>query len=193
MMMPGFRSITIGLLFMGAAPLFAQNVVPPVPAMTAPDGNAGNPGMRAGPDGHGSDRRGLNRGSNRRGGMFAGLSEAGRSTMRDAMKAGGNPRAERGAVKAARDRMLEVLDADKLDTSGLKRAMDDERKAVQIGHDQRQAAMLAGFSKLSVADRKAFVANARWMRKSMENRVGKMQGGRDGQRRMGGDTSPPQI
>lgn len=185
MMMPSLRAATIGLLLAGAAPLFAQNATPAAPAVTAP---AAKPAMRAGPD-----RRGPMRPDMKRGGMFAGLSDAGRATMRDAMKAGGDPRAERDAVKAARDRMLVVLDAERLDTAALKRAMDEERAAVQKGHDQRQAAMLTGFSKLSVADRKAFVANARWMKQSMENRVGKMQRGRDGRPGPGGDMPPPPM
>jgi hypothetical protein len=126
------------------------------------------------------------------GAMFAGMSDAGQATMRDAMKAGGDPRSDHEAVKAARDRMLALLDADSLDVAALKRAMDDERKIAQASHDRRQAAMLAGFTKLSTADRKAFVANARTMKARMEARVGEMRGwgGRSGPRGSGGPQGP---
>ena len=172
MITSNLRAMALGLLLVGAAPAFAQ--MPPPP----PAGANGMDGMRGM---HG------NRGGDRQGGMFAGMSDAGRATMRDAMKAGGDPRVEHEAVKAARDRMLALLDADTLDTAALKRAMDDERKAAQASHEKRQAAMLAGFSKLSVADRKAFVANARAMKDRMEIRVRKLRpnGGPDG------DMPPP--
>jgi hypothetical protein len=69
--------------------------------------------------------------------------------------------------------------------------MDDERKAAEATREKRQAAMLAGFTKLSVADRKAFVANARAMKERMETRMGKARGGRDGRGGHGGDMPPP--
>jgi Spy/CpxP family protein refolding chaperone len=167
MMMRNLRAAALGLLLAGAVPVLAQTPPPAPPA--------GAPGM--------GDRMADRMGDHMGGGMFGGLSEAGKATMRDAMKAGGDSRSEHEAVKAARDRMLALLDVDTLDTAALKRAMDDERKAAQATHDKRQAAMLAGFSKLSVVDRKAFVANARAMKARMEDRVGKMHGGRGG---MGG-------
>lgn len=156
MMLSTLRAATIGLLFAGASPLFAQVAAPPAPPAPMQHGMHGDR-MHVGRHGGGA--------------MFGGLSEAGRATMRDSMRAGGGPRADRDAVKAARDRMLTVLDADNLDTGALKRAMDDERRAAQAGHDKRQAAMFAGFAKLSIADRKAFVADARAMRTRMEARV----------------------
>jgi hypothetical protein len=102
--------------------------------------------------------------------MFASLSEAGRATMMEAMKAS-DWRAERTEVRAARDRMLTILEADRLDMAALKKAMDDERAISAASHERRQAAMLAGFSKLSVEDRKAFVADARAMREKMQERM----------------------
>ena len=179
MMFSTLRTATIGLLLAGAAPLLAQAASPP----DAPAGAPGQPGAGKWGGPHG-DRRG--------GGMFAGMSDAGQAIMRDAMKAGGDPRTEHDDVKAARERMLTLLDADTLDTSALKRAMDDERRAAQAGHDRRQAAMLAGFTKLSTADRKAFVANARAMKARMEARVGGMRGwgGRAGPRGPGGPGGP---
>jgi Spy/CpxP family protein refolding chaperone len=160
MMISNLRAITLGLLLASAAPVLAQ-AAPPAPGANA---TLVRPPR--------SDMRG--------GGMFAGMSEAGRATMREAMKAGGDPRAEHQAVKAARDRMLVILDADTLDTAALRRAMDDERKAAEATREKRQAAMLAGFTKLSVADRKAFVANARDMKERMETRMAKGRGGREG-------------
>lgn len=171
MMISNLRAVTLGLLLASAAPVLAQ-AAPPPPGMAA----TATPPRYA-------ELRG--------GGMFAGMSDAGRATMREAMQAGGDPRTEHEAVKAARDRMLTLLDADKLDTAALKRAMDDERRAAEVSREKRQAAMLAGFTKLSVADRKAFVTNARAMKDRMEQRMGKMHGGRGGMRGPGGDMPPP--
>jgi Spy/CpxP family protein refolding chaperone len=108
--------------------------------------------------------------------MFQSLSEEGRATMREAMQAS-NRQSERAEIKAARDRMLTLLEADKLDTAALKRAMDDERKIAASSQEARQAAMLAAFTKLSVADRKAFVTEAREMREKMQARMGSRMGG----------------
>jgi Spy/CpxP family protein refolding chaperone len=114
--------------------------------------------------------------------MFQSLSEEGRATMFEAMRAS-NRQSERAEIKAARDRMLTVLEAEKLDTPALKRAMDDERKIAASSHEARQTAMLAAFTKLSVADRKAFVTEAREMREKMQARMG---GKRMRDRREGG-------
>ena len=105
--------------------------------------------------------------------MFAGMSEAGRAVMLNAMR-GVDMRVGRLEVKAARDRMLAVLDAERLDMTALRRAMDDERAAVALQQSQqakRQAAMLAGFEQLSLADRRAFVADARALRERVEARA----------------------
>lgn len=171
MILPVLRAASIGLLLAGAAPMLAQTTAPAIPA-------AGHPHpMR-------SDR--MHGGSMFGGGMFAGLSEAGHTTMRAAMRAGGDRHADRDAVRAARDRMLTALDAETLDTGALRAAMDDERRAVQTGHDKRKTAMLAGFARLSATDRKAFVASARAMRVRMDARVGRMN-------RRGPDEMPPPV
>jgi Spy/CpxP family protein refolding chaperone len=151
MMLPSVRIAAVGMLLLGAAPLLAQSAPSPAPGAAAPGPRQGRQNW----------------------GMFAGLSEAGRATMREAMQAGGDARGDRAAVKAARDRMLVLLDADTLDVPALKRAMEEERRAAQASHDRRQSAMLAGFTKLSAADRKAFVANARQMQARMEARMGR--------------------
>jgi uncharacterized membrane protein len=148
-------------------------VAAPVAAQMPPPG-AGMPGMGHGPRGmHGR-------------GMFASMSEAGRKTMMEAMRAGGDRRAERDQVKAARDRMLTLLEAERLDTGALKKALDDERNAASASRERHQAAMLAAFAKLSVADRKAFVADARAMKTRMESRMKGWRGKRGGM-----DDMPP--
>lgn len=114
-------------------------------------------------------------------GPFGGMSEAGRRTMLAAMAPGGDAdRADHERVRAARDRMLTIVGADRLDTAALRRAMDDEREAAGAMRARRQGAMLTAVQSLSVADRKAFVADARSMRGRFEGRIGKWR-----ERRMG--------
>lgn len=142
------------LALAAAAPALAQPAPPAAPQGTMRD--------RPRPmEGHGGMH----------GRAFASMSEAGRATMREQMRGGGDRREDREAVKAARDRMLVLLDAERLDTAALRRAMDDERKAANASRERAQAALLAGFTKLSVADRKAFVADARAMKSRVEGRV----------------------
>jgi Spy/CpxP family protein refolding chaperone len=159
---------------LAAAPVVAQPAPPPPP----PAGQYG--GAHGGMAGrhHGKADR-----------MFPSMSEAGRATMREAMMAGGDRRAERDKVEAARERMLAALDADRFDAGAVKRAMDDERALAEATRQQRQAAMLAAFGKLSVADRKAFVADSRAMKNRMDQR---MQGWRERMRdRRGAPPAPP--
>lgn len=109
--------------------------------------------------------------------MFAGMSEAGRAAMLAAMR-GVDMHVGKAEVAAARDRMLAVLDAERLDPMALRRAMDDERAAVALQQAQqakRQAAMLSGFEQLSLADRRAFVADARALRDRVEARAATQQ------------------
>jgi Spy/CpxP family protein refolding chaperone len=146
-------------LLLATAPAVAQTPPPP-------------PGAAQGP-GRGHHR-----------GMFDTLSPAGKATMREAMKGDMAARkAEREAVKAARDRMLAILDAEKLDMAALKKAMADERAAANASRERMQASMAAGFAKLSLADRRAFVAEAKAMRARMEERM-------KGWRGRGGDDMP---
>jgi Spy/CpxP family protein refolding chaperone len=159
---------------LAAAPVVAQPAPPPPP----PAGQYG--GAHGGMAGrhHGKADR-----------MFPSMSEAGRATMREAMMAGGDRRAERDKVEAARERMLAALDADRFDAGAVKRAMDDERALAEATRQERQAAMLAAFGKLSVADRKAFVADSRAMKNRMDQR---MQGWRERMRdRRGAPPAPP--
>jgi uncharacterized membrane protein len=161
----------IALMLATAAPVVGQTP-PPLPGM-APMGGPGPGGGRM----HGRA-------------MFASMSEAGRKTMMEAMRAGGDRRDEMQQVKAARDRMLALLEAEKLDSAALKRALDDERNAANANRERHQAAMLAGFAKLSVADRKAFVVDARAMKSRMESRMQHRRGKRGS---MAGDMPPPPM
>jgi uncharacterized membrane protein len=155
----------IALVLAAAAPVAAQ--MPPTAPASANAGVGGRMHGRA---------------------MFPALSEAGRTMMMEAMRAGGDRRTERQSVAAARDRMLTLLEADRLDTAALRQALDDERNAANASRERHQAAMLAGFTKLSVADRKAFVADARAMKTRMAARL---QGWRGKRGHMPDDASPP--
>ena len=174
--MTNFRAAAALLLASAslALPALAQPASPP-PAATGPRAMPLQPPMHGEGGGPWQGRR-----------AFATMSEAGRKTMFDAMRAGGDRREDHAAVKAARDRMLAVLDADRLDTSALKRAMDEERAAANAARDRVQTAMFAGFTKLSAADRKAFVAESRAMKTRMEARVRDWRG-----RRGAPDDVPP--
>ncbi len=188
MTMISIRAAALVLALAGAAPAIAQTAAPASPAAPMMAGPHRMMPLH-GPGGHGGMRQ-----------AFATLSEAGQAVMNDAMRLAGNERrAEHEALKGARDRMLTILEADKLDTAALKRAMDDERSAANASRTQAQAAMLAGFTKLSAADRKAFVNESRVMKARMEMRVkdmhgrmgGRMGGGRGGMDGPGGDMPPP--
>jgi len=105
-----------------------------------------------------------------RGGPFRSLSDAGRRTMHITMRSA-DGKADRLAVDSARDRMLTVLDAERLDPEALRRAMEDERAAAMAAKSRQQAAMIAGFQQLSLADRRAFVTEARAMRDEVKARL----------------------
>ena len=107
-------------------------------------------------------------------GIASTLSPQGQAILRQAHQAA-NPREDRGAIKAIRDRILSILDADTLDQGALSRAMEDERNAVAQQQQRRQYAMLQAFGQLSPADRKAFVADARAERDKLAARMQAMQ------------------
>lgn len=178
------RSLAAALVMAVAAPVAAQT--PPPPPMTPAASMA-----PAAPIAPAAPMAGMRHGGmGMMGGhMFPSLSEAGRAAMRDAMKSGGDRREEREGVRAARDRMLSLLEADRLDPAALKRAMDDERNAANASRERHQAAMLAAFGKLSAADRKAFVVDSRAMKNRMEQRMSQWRG--RGMRGMHGDMAAP--
>ncbi|QMW23649.1 periplasmic heavy metal sensor [Sandaracinobacteroides saxicola] len=103
----------------------------------------------------------------REGRMFGSVSPEGRTILWAAMRPA-DARGDRAAIKAARDRVSDILSADRLDVPALRRAMDEERKLVDAMQAKRQAAMLDAFQKLTPADRKAFVADARQGRDRLE-------------------------
>lgn len=134
-------------------------------------------------------QRGGGAGMVQHGPTFATMSEAGQAIMRDALRAAADRKAEHEAVKTARDNMLTILDADKLDNAALKRAMDEERAAANAGRERAQAAMVDAFNRLTVADRKAFVNETRVMKARMEQRL-KQWRDRRGPGGMGGMGGP---
>ena len=159
-------ALIAGPLF--TAPAFAQPA-PPAP----PAANHAGPHHGAGPKMGQMGAR-----------MFPSMSEAGRKTMHEAMMAGGNRRDDRQKVEAAREKMLAALEAERFDGGAVKRAMDEERSLADATRQQRQAAMLAAFQKLSPEDRKAFVIDSRAMKTRMQ---GRMDGWRDRVRRLRSD------
>lgn len=169
-----------------AAPAFAQSAPPQPPA---PPALPAPPAMTGAHSGH--NMMGMDKGA-RGMRMFPSMSEAGRKTMNDAMIAGGNRRDDRQKVEAVRDKMLAALEADRFDAGTVKRAMDEERAISDSTRQQRQAAMLAAFQKLSPEDRKAFVTDSRAMKSRMQQRMG---GWRDRMRQHrgvgGGEPRPP--
>jgi uncharacterized membrane protein len=173
----------VALLLAGAAPAFAQaSPMTAQGAMADKDQSSVHHNKHRGWGG----RDGV---GHERGRAFASLSPEGRTIMRDAMRGGSDRKGDHEAVMAARDRMLTVLNADRLDTAALKAAMADERNIVNASRERTEARMLAGFSKLSVADRKAFVTDARALRQRMQERV-KAWRDRDGGRGPGGPGAP---
>ena len=88
------RKMLVLAALLATAPALAQPAPPPPPAAPAMQhgGKAGHWG------GAGHHRMGER--------MFPSMSEAGRATMREAMMAGGDRRADRGKVQAAREKML---------------------------------------------------------------------------------------
>lgn len=124
-----------------AAPALAQ-VAPPAPPAPPP----GPAVIRISPGMEG--RRWVDR--------FEGMSPEGRRILSEAMRPQMTPQ-DRQATKAARDRVLALIAADKLDVAAVRRAQAAERELVVRQHEKQQAAMLEAYQKLSLADRKAFV------------------------------------
>ncbi len=163
------RMIALAALLL-SAPALAQT--PPAP-----------PAPPAGMSHRGMDHRAMR--------MFPSMSEAGRATIREAMRAGGDREADRQKIEAAREKMLAALAADRLDTAAVKRAMDEERAVAEASRNAKQAAMLAAFQKLSVEDRKAFAADSRAMKARMEQRMASWRERWNQRRGPGGDMPAP--
>lgn len=101
--------------------------------------------------------------------MFRNLSPEGQATIRSALQSVHND-GTRDGIKAARDRQLALLEADRLDVGALQRAMLEERNLAQGAHQRMQQALLGAYQRLSVADRRALVASAREAKSWMEGR-----------------------
>lgn len=144
------RFSTLALAALIAAPALAQTPPPPPP----PGGQGRMMGERA----------------------FPSLSPEGRQIMRDAMR---NSRAgaDQDEIRNARDRVGSIVAADRLDVNALRQAMDAERRLVDAQHKRRQDAMIAAFQKLTPADRKAFVADAKAGGDRMRAKMGQRGGG----------------
>ncbi len=162
-MIPTFRVALLGMIVAAGVPALAQSTggMPPREMMLRPGG-----------------------------GPFATMSLEARRMMQDsrhdAMVAN---RADSDRVAAARDRMLDLLGAERFDAAAFKRAMDDEREASQAMKARQQAATLALVQRLSPADRKAFADGGRALRARVEGRMGMMK--RRGPR--GGEDLPPPM
>jgi hypothetical protein len=142
-----FRKTALALLAAAvAAPLAAQTPPPPPGA----EGKA--PRVIMMQRHMGGDRDGQ--------GRFEGMSDEGRKILREAMKPQRTD-ADRDAVAAARNRILTLVTADRLDVAAIRQAQAAEREVAMKQHARQQEAMVAAYQKLSVADRKAFVANMR--------------------------------
>ena len=102
--------------------------------------------------------------------MFEGVSEAGRTHLRAAMMDARSPQ-NRAEIRAARLKILALVDKDRLDIPAIQRAQAEERAVVVRHARARQDAMLAAIRKLSPADRKAFAMNVRKMDGRMEERM----------------------
>ncbi len=156
-----FAALALSLL---ATPALAQMVNGPVATLVPP-----RPGdMPLRPNAPGLHERAMGW---RHGGPLAALSLEGRRTMQDAFHgAMVANRPDQDRVAAARDRVVELMGAERLDAGGLKRAMDDERDAAQAMKGRQQAALLGALQRLSPADRLAFAESSRNLRGRFERR-----------------------
>lgn len=135
-----------------AAPALAQSAPPPPPL---PPGADSAPTMR----GNIFERRGDRGGY----GMFRNVSPEAQAVLTDAFT-GPNPASDRQDVRAARDAILRVLEADRLDTAALRRAMDEERRIIDRQQTARQERLLSAYQKLSLEDRRALASDGRQAR-----------------------------
>ncbi|MBS3960608.1 MAG: hypothetical protein KGZ61_02055 [Sandarakinorhabdus sp.] len=154
--MKTFKMMALALAGLTAAPLMAQTpqMPPPAPETAAQKAYEGNR--------HDRTMHGL------RG--LQSMTPEGRQIMRDAMRKGHDP-AQRAAIQEARNRVMTIVSADRLDVGALRSAMEAERRLADQRHARRQANMVEAFQKLSAEDRRAFVADARAGRDQMKQRM----------------------
>ncbi|WP_310496289.1 hypothetical protein [Sandarakinorhabdus sp.] len=179
-------ALLIGALLLGlSGPVSAQSPPPALPTVPMAEGGHGGHGVMGG-----QGRHGMMGGRGAR--MFPSVSEAGRAIITEAMRAGADRNEDRARVQVAREKILTLVEADRLDTAAIERAGKEERTAAMASHERRQAAMTAAFAKMSVADRKAFVTDMRANKDRMEQRMRQMRRGME-MRSMGrGAQVPPQ-
>ncbi len=161
------------LLLATAVPALAQSAPPP------PGGSPEVRERRMVIKRYGHDGRD-DRGPGPMGGTLSGLTPEGRKILTDAMRE--NRSDGRDAIGDARRKVLELLDADRLDVAAVRRAMAEEHNLVQRKQQERQEAMLTAYQKLSVRDRKAFATSMRaqtyrmeQVRKDAEGRMSRMR------------------
>lgn len=167
------RLLTFAAAALLAAPALAQ-ASPPPPQPPAPP--AATPGK--GP------RHAL--GGPR---MFGNVSEEGRALLSAALRS--STPEDRAALRAARDRVNALIAADRLDVPALRRAMDEERRLVAQQQARRQAALLEAVQKLSLADRRAFAADAGKGRRKAERRAAEWRAWAEAYRQRLRDMPPP--
>lgn len=103
---------------------------------------------------------------------FAGMSPEGRRVMSAAMLGtDSEPMVE--AARAARERVLQALEADPLDPQALGDAMRAEDDIYIAQLNQRRQRLLVAYGQLSAADRKAYAAASRAERRRMEGPGGR--------------------
>ncbi len=105
----------------------------------------------------------------RHGPMFGSMTPEGRKILSEAMQA--YNKADRQALRDARDAINAQVAAERLDVAALRRAMEAERRLVDAQHAKRQAALLAALQKVSVEDRRAFAQDATRGRAEVEART----------------------
>lgn len=89
------------------------------------------------------------------------LSPEGRRILSSAMRDSGMRAEDRQALDASRDRLLRLLQAEKLDVGAVRRTMAEERELADRQQRRRQEVMLDAFRQLSVVDRRAFAGGMR--------------------------------
>ena len=91
---------------------------------------------------------------------FGGLSPEGRARLAAAMARDESP-AHTAAIQRARQRVLDLLSADELDSDAIADAQEQERRLVMQEHARAHERMRDAYEDLSASDRKAFAAAVR--------------------------------
>lgn len=97
---------------------------------------------------------------------FADMSPQGMALIGEAMKRERIP-ANAEEVRKARQRVLELLSAERLDIGAIRRAQAEERAVAITEHALAQEKMLKAYQQLSVEDRRAFAEGMRMQEERM--------------------------